>query len=226
MKKENIDKYFFSDEEFFEGVDDSILESTTPKIESSLDIEDFEDIHEDGFYLVEPEDTQFIEEAALLLQIVYPHLLYTQAEAENEIMRVFQQGSIFIIRVIDEQIVGMIGARPTHGSTGYELFPHVVSPDKQNQGMGSVLLQMLETELSKRQATVLFLATEDEMGETSISDIDLFEDPFPSLQELKSDSTHPYVYYRKRGFKVFGVIPDAFGIGKPDIIMAKRIKPE
>ncbi len=32
--------------------------------------------------------------------------------------------------------------------------------------------------------------------------------------------------YQKRGFVIVGVVPDANGLGKPDILMAKRIYKE
>jgi aminoglycoside 6'-N-acetyltransferase I len=35
---------------------------------------------------------------------------------------------------------------------------------------------------------------------------------------------HPTAFYQKLGFQIVGVMPDANGIGKPDIIMAKDIK--
>jgi aminoglycoside 6'-N-acetyltransferase I len=34
---------------------------------------------------------------------------------------------------------------------------------------------------------------------------------------------HPYEFYQKMGFAIVGVMPDANGIGKPDIYMAKRL---
>jgi aminoglycoside 6'-N-acetyltransferase I len=34
---------------------------------------------------------------------------------------------------------------------------------------------------------------------------------------------HPFAFYQKLGYEVVGVIPDANGFGKPDILMAKRI---
>jgi aminoglycoside 6'-N-acetyltransferase I len=36
---------------------------------------------------------------------------------------------------------------------------------------------------------------------------------------------HPYEFYQKMGYTITGVMPDANGIGKPDIFMSRRIQP-
>jgi len=36
---------------------------------------------------------------------------------------------------------------------------------------------------------------------------------------------HLFAFYQRVGFEVLGVIPDANGPGKPDILMAKRVRP-
>ena len=37
---------------------------------------------------------------------------------------------------------------------------------------------------------------------------------------------HPAGFYQRMGFEVVGLIPDANGPGKPDILMAKRVRGE
>ena len=37
---------------------------------------------------------------------------------------------------------------------------------------------------------------------------------------------HAAGFYRRMGFEVVGLIPDASGPGKPDILMAKRVRGE
>jgi hypothetical protein len=34
---------------------------------------------------------------------------------------------------------------------------------------------------------------------------------------------HPFEFYQKCGFVIVGVVPDANGYSKPDILMAKRV---
>lgn len=49
-------------------------------------------------------------------------------------------------------------------------------------------------------------------------------DTFGKLTNIQNIGGHPYPFYEKLGYKIVGVFPDANGIGKPDIWMAKRIK--
>ncbi len=67
------------------------------------------------------------------------------------------------------------------------------------------------------------MGTDDETGLTSLADADLYPNPLEPLQKLRDLKGHPFSFYQKVGFTVVGVIPDANGPGKPDILMAKRI---
>jgi aminoglycoside 6'-N-acetyltransferase I len=59
---------------------------------------------------------------------------------------------------------------------------------------------------------------------TTLSDKDLYDDIPGNLTKIRNLKNHPYGFYLKQGFTIVGVIPDANGIGKPDIIMAKRVR--
>ena len=54
--------------------------------------------------------------------------------------------------------------------------------------------------------------------------VDLYEDTFGKLASIHNTGGHPFPFYEKQGYKIVGVLPDANGIGKPDIWMAKRLK--
>ena len=61
------------------------------------------------------------------------------------------------------------------------------------------------------------------LGQTSLSDIDLYQDVWTHVWKVRNLRRHPYEFYQKLGFVIVGVIPDANRVGKPDIFMAKRV---
>ena len=58
---------------------------------------------------------------------------------------------------------------------------------------------------------------------TSLAGVDLFPDPLAHLAAIRNYNGHPYEFYRKVGFAIAGVLPDANGLGKPDIFLAKSV---
>ncbi|CAK7018299.1 hypothetical protein [Tissierella sp.] len=68
------------------------------------------------------------------------------------------------------------------------------------------------------------LGADDEVndGETSFANVDLY-DNLPMRIENFNPGTHQTGFYMKVGYKIIGVVPDANGIGKPDIWMGKRL---
>jgi aminoglycoside 6'-N-acetyltransferase I len=81
----------------------------------------------------------------------------------------------------------------------------------------------LYPEDQEQGGVTIYLGTEDENYRTSISGKDLYPDVLGNLSAIKNVNNHPYEFYQKVGFSLVGVIPDANGFGKPDIIMAKRV---
>jgi aminoglycoside 6'-N-acetyltransferase I len=84
-------------------------------------------------------------------------------------------------------------------------------------------LSTLEAECARRGASMLWLGTDDENRRTSIGGIDLYPDALAKLHDIRDLRGHPFEVYQKLGFEVVGVLPDANGFGKPDILMAKRL---
>ena len=60
---------------------------------------------------------------------------------------------------------------------------------------------------------------------TSLSGVDLYDGLLDRLKNIQDRKGHPYQFYQKVGFQLVGVIPDANGLGKPDILLAKRVIP-
>jgi aminoglycoside 6'-N-acetyltransferase I len=71
----------------------------------------------------------------------------------------------------------------------------------------------------------MYLGTDDVTGLTSLGGKDLFPGVLGNLAQLRNLEDHPYGFYLREGYEVVGVVPDANGFGRPDIMMAKRIGP-
>ncbi len=101
----------------------------------------------------------------------------------------------------------------------------VVRPDRQRQGIGSALLADLEPRVQARGGLTIWLGSDDENGMTSLAGVELYPDPLWHLARIANFKGHPYEFYRKMGFAIVGVLPDANGRGKPDIFLAKSVAP-
>jgi aminoglycoside 6'-N-acetyltransferase I len=99
-----------------------------------------------------------------------------------------------------------------------------VQPERQGEGVGSALVRDLEERVRERGGITLWLGTDDETGKTSLAGMDLYPNPLDHLAALQNVKRHPFSFYLKMGFVIAGVVPDANGPGKPDILMAKRVR--
>jgi aminoglycoside 6'-N-acetyltransferase I len=168
-------------------------------------------------------DKQEIIEVARLLQLTFPWSYGDKEEAYNESISLCQEDRIAFVYQENNRVLGIIGARPQYGTTGWELHPLAVDMSNRGRGIASKLMVELEKEVVHQGGLVMYLGSDDEFNQTSLSETDLFIDTFEAIRNIKNLSNHPYSFYQKHGYKIVGVIPDANGINKPDIIMAKRL---
>ena len=166
-----------------------------------------------------------IEEDAL--EVLRDVLNYNQHDATKTVRKMMKSNYIGLAAIADidgkHHVVGIIGAMPLYGMTGWELHPLAVLSKYQRCGIGSLLVGTLEKEVAKRGGITIFLGSDDEHGTTSLYGVDLYDDTFNKIENIRNIGDHPYTFYEKMGYKIVGVFPDANGIGKPDIWMAKRI---
>jgi aminoglycoside 6'-N-acetyltransferase I len=121
--------------------------------------------------------------------------------------------------------LGWIGGIRHYRGHAWELHPLVVRPDRQRQGIGRALVGDLEQRVARRGARTIYLGTEDVGGRTSVAGVDLYPDVLGHAKRIRNRRGPPYEFNRKLGFVVVGVHPDANGVGKPDVFMAKRAGP-
>ena len=128
--------------------------------------------------------------------------------------------------VLDDRdnLMGWIGGIPQYDGHVWELHPLAVRSDLQGKGVGRGLVLDFEEQVRMRGALTIMLGTDDEDNRTSLSNVDLYQEPWKKINGIKNLNGHPYEFYQKMGYIITGLVPDANGIGKPEIIMSKRIK--
>jgi aminoglycoside 6'-N-acetyltransferase I len=171
-------------------------------------------------------DPRAIDQAAALLAEAFPHWLQTTALAREEVDHLLGEDGIYLAATTAETIVGWIGARRPY-SHAWEIHPLVVAAAARGRGIGRALVAALESRVRAQGALTLFLGADDDRPSpgTSAGGIALFPNVLAHAAGLRV-SDHPAGFYRKLGFEVVGLIPDANGPGKPDILLAKRIAPD
>ena len=163
-------------------------------------------------------------------EVLRDALSYSKHDAAGETKRMLSSKRVALVAIAKNQeddrlcVVGIIGAIPQYGITGWEMHPLAVLKSYQGRGIGRLLVETLEREVSMRGGVMIYLGSDDEKGTTSLYGADLYDDTFGKLANIENIGGHPYPFYEKLGYKIVGVFPDANGIGKPDIWMAKRIK--
>ena len=121
------------------------------------------------------------------------------------------------------QIAGFVGGIPEYDGQVWELHPLVVRPDLQGRGVGRMLVADLEAAAAARGALTIVLGSDDEDGMTSLSGVDLYDRLWERIRDIQNVKGHPFGFYQKLGYTITGVVPDANGRGKPDILMGKRV---
>lgn len=92
-----------------------------------------------------------VKEAARLLADCFPQAYKDCSRAEMD--AILNDERIAVMAVIDNRLIGFIGAIPQYGITGWELHPLVVNPAYRNMGVGSRLVDKLEKEVLSRVAS-------------------------------------------------------------------------
>lgn len=123
----------------------------------------------------------------------------------------------------DGELLGWVGLRPSYELT-WELHPLVVRSDAQGKGIGRQLVAELERRAKERGIIGIMLGTDDELFMTSLSQVDLTPQNLPDqIKAVRNLRNHPFEFYQKCGYGIIGVIPNANGKRKPDILMWKSL---
>jgi aminoglycoside 6'-N-acetyltransferase I len=178
------------------------------------------DLRPDNEFAIRQTATLLVEGFAAHYPEAYPDL----EAALEEVRESFGENRISRIAVDEDgTVLGWIGGIPQYRGRVWELHPLVVSPQHQGKGLGRALVTDLEERVRRRGGLTITLGTDDEDYQTTLSGVNLYPNVWEHIARIRNLKSHPYEFYQKLGYVIVGVMPDANGIGKPDILMAKSL---
>ena len=144
--------------------------------------------------------------------------------ARKEVDEAISPERVNRILVDGGRVIAWAGAIPIYDGKVWEVHPLVVDPPRQRKGLGRQMLEEIEALATDAGVCTLWLGSDDEVGWTTLSGVDLYDSPLETLAQIRNLHGHPYEFYERCGFTVVGVLPDANGPGKPDIFLAKHVR--
>ncbi|MBD1866718.1 GNAT family N-acetyltransferase [Cyanobacteria bacterium FACHB-471] len=165
--------------------------------------------------------------ATLLIEGFRQHWKTAWTDLDSALTEVRESfGEDRISRIAVDQsgkVLGWIGGIEQYDGKVWELHPLVVDAAHQGQRIGRSLVTDLAERARERGGLTLWVGTDDEDDMTTLAGVNLYPNVLDHIARIQNLKGHPYEFYQKCGFVIMGVVPDANGLGKPDILMAKSL---
>ena len=141
--------------------------------------------------------------------------------ARNQVVSAGTRGSLGRVIIEQDQAAGWIGL--IKGKHVWEIHPIAVAIEYQYKGFGHLLVEDVARIATDAGALTLFAGTSDEVGTTNLFGVDLYANPAQSISNIQATGRNPFKFWENAGFTVVGLMPDAEGVGKPAIQLARRL---
>lgn len=173
-------------------------------------------------------DTDYIKQAAKVLvegfKNDWSNAWPDMDSALEEVNECFSEDRICRVAINeDEKVLWWIGGISQYDGNVWELHPLVVDQNYRSRGIGRALILDFEEQVRNKGGLTIQLGSDDENNMTSLAGVDLYDNLWDKVKEIKNYKGHPYEFYMNLGYKIIGVMPDANGYGKPDIYLGKRV---
>ena len=163
-------------------------------------------------------------QAAQILTESLPNGWATLSEAVQEIDMLLCPGNTMLAVMEGSDVIGWGGIQPQYDGRVFELHPLCVREDMRSKGYGAAIVRSLENAARAQGGLTIILGADDENepGETSFANVDLYFN-LPAHMMNFEPGKHQSAFYLKQGYNIIGVVPDANGPGKPDIMLGKKL---
>jgi aminoglycoside 6'-N-acetyltransferase I len=172
-----------------------------------------------------PEVLELLAQRTLPAAIEHaPAWLTDLAAARDAIAEALADDAIARVAFDDDgdEPIGWVAAKRAWDGV-WELHPLIVAIEHQRRGVGRRLVRDIERLAAAAGGLTMTLTTSDSVGATSLSGVDLYDDPLGRLAAIEIVKPHAVEFWRRIGYRITGVVPDAEGIGVPSIALSRRL---
>jgi aminoglycoside 6'-N-acetyltransferase I len=142
--------------------------------------------------------------------------------AREELADALVPGKTALALLDGDAAIAWVAAAPDWGRS-WELHPLIVAVDHQRRGHGLRLVREIEDIARATDALTMLVGTSDTVEATSLSNVDLYEHPGSRLDGMTVRTPHAVEFWRRAGYTIVGVLPDAEGPGLPSIQLSRRL---
>ena len=128
---------------------------------------------------------QAAEILSAAFKVHWPDAWSTLEEALAEVDEMLAPERIARAALEDGVVVGWIGGVPEYDGHVWELHPLAVRPDRQGEGIGTLLVRDFEAQVQARGGLTIQLGSDDEDGMTSLAGADLYENLWEKINRFK-----------------------------------------
>lgn len=145
------------------------------------------------------ENEHLVQQAAQLMMDAFrdhwPDAWPSLEDGLREINKMLDDERICRVAVDDEgNLLGIIGGIPQYDGYVWELHPLAVQPTLQGQGIGRALVKDFEDQVRARSGLTITLGSDDEDNMTSLSDVDLYENLWEKVKNIRNLKNHPFEF--------------------------------
>jgi aminoglycoside 6'-N-acetyltransferase I len=150
--------------------------------------------------------------------------LKNEKDAFDEVKECIKEPNICVGIKLENELIGWCGLRQMYEKT-WELHPIVIKKEFHGKKYGKKLLGEIEKIACENGIIGIAAGSDDETNSTSLSEKEINgENIFEEIKNIKNYKNHPFEFYKKCGYIIIGIIPNANGQNKPDIWLWKDIR--
>ena len=180
-----------------------------------------------SLYTVDPmgqEDASLLRGVADILVAALP-AIYVGAvtSALADVVQFAPEDLSLVARDGDGAPIGWLRAEHFAGQASAEIKLVAVHPARGRQGVGRTLVMAAEERMRAAGCVTMLTTVGDTRGRTNLYGLDVTEDAPHLLASFRCHIDHPAGFFLRVGYRLVGILPDAYGPGKHDFTLARRI---